>query len=234
MKGYGLLGVQTRDEKRSNGRCFLHVFLAYVQELLRQGRGFGMSPWICCSRLERCLSADRHSLPFPWTLSLHRRRCPSASHRPASLEGGGGAVKRPRQQPAQPSIRQLLGAADAQTAHPATSSTAPTHQLLGSGRGRSRKRHQQEHRPQRPTERSDPTQHAKGRTGACPGPRRSNNPTECHTGGPVKGRFFKVDFPSAKLWIKIFWGWVGLGAKPPPPLLWPKLGGTVHIGATWG
>ena len=30
------------------------------------------------------------------------------------------------------SIRQLLGAADAQTAHPATSSTAPAHQLLGS------------------------------------------------------------------------------------------------------
>ena len=30
------------------------------------------------------------------------------------------------------SIRQLLGAADAQTAHPAATSTAPTHQLLGS------------------------------------------------------------------------------------------------------
>ena len=30
------------------------------------------------------------------------------------------------------SIRQLLGAADAQTAHHATLSTAPTHQLLGS------------------------------------------------------------------------------------------------------
>ena len=41
-------------------------------------------------------------------------------------------VKRPRQQPAQPPIRQLLGAADAQTAHPATFRTAPTHQLLGS------------------------------------------------------------------------------------------------------
>ena len=41
-------------------------------------------------------------------------------------------VKRPRQQPAQPSIRQLLGAAGAQTAHPATSSTAPAHQPLGS------------------------------------------------------------------------------------------------------
>ena len=30
----------------------------------------------------------------------------------------------------------------------------------------------QEHRPQRPTEHSDPTQYAKGRTGDCPGPRK--------------------------------------------------------------
>ena len=37
---------------------------------------------------------------------------------------------------------------------------------------RTRKRHPQEHRPQRPTERSDPTQHAKGRAGDCPGPRK--------------------------------------------------------------
>ena len=37
---------------------------------------------------------------------------------------------------------------------------------------RTRKRHQQEHRPQRPTERSDPTQHVKGRMGDCPGPRK--------------------------------------------------------------
>ena len=37
---------------------------------------------------------------------------------------------------------------------------------------RTRKRHQQEHRPQQPTERSDPTQHAEGRTGDCPGPRK--------------------------------------------------------------
>ena len=33
---------------------------------------------------------------------------------------------------AQPPIRQLLGPADTQTAHPATSSTAPAHQRLGS------------------------------------------------------------------------------------------------------
>ena len=33
-----------------------------------------------------------------------------------------------------------------------------------------RKRHQQEHRPQQPTECSDPAQHAKGRTNECRGP----------------------------------------------------------------
>ena len=43
--------------------------------------------------------------------------------------------------------------------------------LVG-GLGRTRKRHPQGHRPQRPSERSDPTQHAKGRTGDCPGPRK--------------------------------------------------------------
>ena len=37
---------------------------------------------------------------------------------------------------------------------------------------RTRKRHQREHRPQRPSDRSDPTQHAKGRMGDCPGPRK--------------------------------------------------------------
>ena len=37
---------------------------------------------------------------------------------------------------------------------------------------RTQKRHPQEHRPQQPTESSDPTQHAKGRTGDCPGPRK--------------------------------------------------------------
>ena len=41
-------------------------------------------------------------------------------------------AKQPPQQPAQPPIRQLLGAADAQTAHPVTSSPAPAHQPLGS------------------------------------------------------------------------------------------------------
>ena len=64
--------------------------------------------------------------------SRTRKRSEAGCGRP---EDGGvwtATVKQPRQQPPQPPIRQLLGAADAQTAHHATSSTAPAHQLLGS------------------------------------------------------------------------------------------------------
>ena len=45
-----------------------------------------MTPWcddFVCSW--RRLLADRHSLPLPWTLSLHRRWCPSASHHPLTF-----------------------------------------------------------------------------------------------------------------------------------------------------
>ena len=50
------------------------------------GGGFGVMPWcddLVCSW--RRLLADRHSLPFPWTLFLHRRWCPSASHHPVTF-----------------------------------------------------------------------------------------------------------------------------------------------------
>ena len=56
---------------------------------------------------------------------------------------------------------------------------------------RTRKRHRQEHRPQRPTERSDPTQHAKGRAGDCPGPRKETAPRRTNVtqgGGGGLGR----------------------------------------------
>ena len=86
------------------------------------------------------------------------------------------------------SICQLLGAADAPTAHHATSSTAPTHQLLGSANAERKKGHQQEHRPQRPTESSNPTQHAKGRTGDCPGPRKGTTTRRNVTQGGRGGR----------------------------------------------
>ena len=55
-----------------------------------------------------------------------------------------------------------------------------------------RKRGRKEHRPQRPTGSGDPTQHAKGRTGDCPGPHKETttrrNVTQggltCQTGDP--------------------------------------------------
>ena len=60
---------------------------------------------------------------------------------------------------------------------------------------RTRKRHQREHRPQRPTERSDPTQHPKGRTGDCPGPREGTTTRRNVTRGegtPPGSRFCSV------------------------------------------
>ena len=68
-------------------------------------------------------------------------------------------VKRPRQQPAHPQYANYWA--------PLTRKrrTVPHHWAP-----RTRKRHQQEQWPQRPTESSNPTQHAQGRTGDCPGP----------------------------------------------------------------
>ena len=78
-------------------------------------------------------------------------------------------VKRPPQQPAQPQYANYWAPLTRKRhilPHPAqlqhTNRWAP----------RAQSRHQQEHRPQRLTESSDPTQHAKGRTGDCPGPRK--------------------------------------------------------------
>ena len=64
---------------------------------------------------------------------------------------------------------------------------------------RTRKRHQQEHRPQRPTERSDPTQHAKGRPGDCPGPRKGTT-TRRHVtqGGGGGGGLDRPPHPPTK------------------------------------
>ena len=39
----------------------------------------------CTSRRQRSVGRSPPPLPFPWTLSLHRRWCPSASHRPVSF-----------------------------------------------------------------------------------------------------------------------------------------------------
>ena len=102
---------------------------------------------------------------------------PLAPPRTQHLRGGGGGQRRMDGKNSQTtptttsttSIRQLLGAADAQR-HTMPHPAQPQHTNYWAPR--TRKRHQQEHRPQRPTKSSNPTQHAKGRTGDCPGPRK--------------------------------------------------------------
>ena len=78
-------------------------------------------------------------------------------------------VKRPPQQPAHPQYANYW-APLTRKRHTMPHSAQP--QQTNYWAPRTRKRHQQEHRPQRPTESSDLTQHAKGRTGDCPGPRK--------------------------------------------------------------
>ena len=95
------------------------------------------------------LPAPAQQFPFPCATGKPQP-CPSDRRRRdridlglfRSWDGGGRpenggvwtakTVKRPPQQPARPPIRRLLGAADAQTAHPPTSSTGPAHQRRGS------------------------------------------------------------------------------------------------------
>ena len=78
-------------------------------------------------------------------------------------------LKRPRQQPAHPEYANYW-APLTRKRHTMPHSAQSQHTKYWAPQ--TRKRHQQEQRPQRPTERSDPTQHAKGRTGDCPGPRK--------------------------------------------------------------
>ena len=121
-----------------------------------------------------------------------RKRSEAGCGRPeAGGVGTAKTVKRPPQQPAQPHYanywapltrKRHIPPHSAQPRHtnywaPRTwkrhippHSAQPRHTEYWAPR--TWKRHLQEHRPQRPTERNDPTQHAKGRTGDCPGPRK--------------------------------------------------------------
>ena len=101
-----------------------------------------------------------------------------ASHTQKHSEAGYGrpvdrgawtakTVKRPPQQPAHPQYANYW-APLTRKRHTMPHSAQPQHTNYWAPR--TRKRNQQEHRPQRPTESSNPTQHAKGRTGDCPGP----------------------------------------------------------------
>ena len=74
-------------------------------------------------------------------------------------------VKGPRQQPAHPQCANYWALLTLKR-HTMPHSAQPQHTNYWAPR--TRKRHQ----PQRPTESSNPTQHAKGRTGDCPGPHK--------------------------------------------------------------
>ena len=76
-------------------------------------------------------------------------------------------VKRPRQQPAHPQYANYWAPLTGKR-HTMPHSAQPQH--TNHWAPRTRKQHQQEHWPQRPTESSDPTQHAKGRAGDRPWP----------------------------------------------------------------
>ena len=104
-----------------------------------------------------------------------RNRAPG-SHRNTARQAMDGlwtgawaakTVKRPRQQPAHPQYANYW-APLTRKQHTMPHSAQPQHTNYWAPR--TRKQHQQEHRLQRPTESSGPTQHAKGRTGDCPGP----------------------------------------------------------------
>ena len=70
-----------QDRKHLND----HMHCQITDAALGGGGGVGMTPWcvLVCSRQRQL--ADRHLLPFPWTLSLCRRWYPSASHRSVSF-----------------------------------------------------------------------------------------------------------------------------------------------------
>ena len=89
-------------------------------------------------------------------------------------------VKRPRQQPAHPQYANYW-APLTRKRHTMSHSAQPQH--TNDGAPRTRKRHQQEHRPQRPTESSNRRNMRREERLTVQGPVRSNNPTECHTGG---------------------------------------------------
>ena len=83
--------------------------------------------------------------------------------------------------PPQPPIRQLLGAADVQTAHPATSSTAPAHQLLCPAHAETTPAGAPAAAADR-TQRPDAT--CEGKSGCLSrAPYRTNDQTDCHTRG---------------------------------------------------
>ena len=127
-----------------------------------------------------------------------------------------------------PSPESLIGGGGGRKRHTMPHPAQPQHTNYWAPR--TRKRHQREHRPQRPTESSDPTQHAKGRTGDRPGPRKGATTRRNVTQG---GGCWQIGFEppppprscsgSWALWARcdgravLYWGGDGgVGVELPP------------------
>ena len=149
--------------------------------LRRSGPPAGMA---CPSFLSVILDTVHESYAAQGTWASRTQKHSEARYR-RPVDRGAWTAKMTPATTSTSSMRQLLGATDAQTAHHATFSTAPT-QHTNYWAPQMRKRHQQEHWPQRPTESSDPTDHAKGRTGDCPGPRKGTTTRQNVTKGVAK------------------------------------------------
>ena len=93
-------------------------------------------------------------------------------------------VNQPPQQPAQPQYTNYW-APLTRNRHILPHTAQPQH--TNHRAPRTQKRHQQEHWQQQPTESSDPMQHAKGRTGDCPGPRKETTTRRNVTQGVLVG-----------------------------------------------
>ena len=120
------------------------------------------------------------------------------------------AVKRPRQQPAQPQYANYWAPLTRKW-HTMPHSAQPRHTNYWAPR--TRKQHQQEHRLQRPTESSNPMQHAKGRTGECPGPRKETTTRRNVTQGVIVAHLLAPQVVVVRVVCPVLQTrWGGLGA----------------------
>ena len=126
-------------------------------------------------------------------------------------------VKRPRQQPAHPQYANYW-APLTRKRHIPPHSAQPRY--TNHWAPRTRKRHRQEHRPLRSTESSDPTQHAKGRTGDCPGPRKETTTRRNVTQGGGGGLAGRVPLWSPPKAGQQFWSLNPLGTEGAEAKLW--------------
>ena len=150
------------------------------------------------------------------TWASRTRKCSEAGcGRPEDgAVGTAKTVKRPRQQPAQPQYANYW-APLTRRGHILPHPAQPQHTKHWAPR--TRKRHQQEHSPQRPTGSSDPTQHAKGRTSDCPGPRKETTTRRNVTQGVRGQEKVYLNRPLIHFIFflrKIFLVWVGGAGHP--------------------